>query len=131
MKHINLSSQIEILIFHATYVCLYNKSRTSHVILSLFCEIEWNLTELTTIGVTMAICCQLFCYMCMFIRFLVLWVVELIYRCGGEKECFVWSIKWLFPSLPPLLSTVYQCDGYLSSRERGGFMTGLSGFASH
>ena len=58
----------------------------------------------------MAICCQLFCYMCMFIRFLVLWVVELIYRCGGEKECFVWSIKWLFPSLPPLLSTVYQCD---------------------
>ena len=33
--------------------------------------------------------------------------------------------------LPCLLSTVYQCDGWLSSRVAWGLMAGLSGFASH
>ena len=56
-----------------------------------------------------AICCPWFCYICICIRFHVLWVVELIYRCGGTREHFVWSIKQLLPSpLPLYFSTVYQ-----------------------
>ena len=35
------------------------------------------------------------------------------------------------PPLPSLLSTVYQCDGCLSSWGVLGLMAGLSGFASH
>ena len=43
-----------------------------------------------------------------------LWVLELTYQCGGKKENFEWSVP------PPLLlSSVYQCDGYLSSLESG------------
>ena len=38
----------------------------------------------------------------------------------------MWSVKWFFvPSLShPLLSTVYQCDGCLSSLGRGGSWLG-------
>ena len=41
-----------------------------------------------------------------------------IHWCGGKKEQFVWKRKRFFP--PSLLSTVYQCDGCLSSRGCGG-----------
>ena len=46
----------------------------------------------------------------------VVWVVELIYRCGGKKEHFIRSVLVVFP---PLLSTVYQCEECLSSRGVG------------
>ena len=32
-----------------------------------------------------------------------LWVVVLMYQCGRMKEHCVWSMKWLFISLPPSL----------------------------
>ena len=38
-------------------------------------------------------------------------------QCGMKKEHFVYSALKFFPSfLLPLLSTVYQCDRYLSSQ---------------
>ena len=43
-----------------------------------------------------------------------------IHWCGGKKEQFVWKRKRFFPPSPSLLSTVYQCDGCLSSRGCGG-----------
>ena len=55
-----------------------------------------------------------FMSICPCMRFLMLWVLELTYQCGGKKENFEWSVP-----PPRLLSTVYQCDGYLSSRESG------------
>ena len=65
--------------------------------------------------------CQYFCYISTWITFLVLWVVELIHRCGRKKEHFMWSISQIFPPhFPPLLSIVHQCVGSLSSRRRGG-----------
>ena len=50
-----------------------------------------------------------------------------------EGALCVESLAVFVPSCPhPLFSTVYQCDGSLSSRGRGGFMARLlSGFASH
>ena len=47
--------------------------------------------------------------------------VGLFYQCGGKNEHYVWSIKVFFVLSPPqpLLSTVYECDGYLSSWGRG------------
>ena len=48
-------------------------------------------------------CCQWFCYICTCSGFLVLWVVEFIYRCGGKKVHFVWSV-WQFS---PLSSAFY------------------------
>ena len=55
-----------------------------------------------------------FMSICPRIGFLMFWVLELTYQCGGKKENFDWSVP------PPLLlSTVYQCDGYLYSRESG------------
>jgi len=50
-----------------------------------------------------------------------------------EAALCVESLAVFVPSCPhPLVSTVYQCDGSLSSRGRGGLMAGLlSGFASH
>ena len=53
-------------------------------------EVKYSLTELTT----RSDCSQLFsvvCYISAYIGFLVLWVVELIHRCGG-KEHFVCSV---------------------------------------
>ena len=43
---------------------------------------------------------------------------ELINLCGRKKEHSVWSVPRFFPHL--LLSTVYQCDRYLSLWVRGG-----------
>ena len=66
-----------------------------------FHEVKCNLIERTKlIGVTAAKnCCQWFCYICTCSGFLVLWVVEFIYRCGRKKVHFVWSIWQFFPSL--------------------------------
>ena len=52
-------------------------------------------------------------------------VTEVMYRCGGKKEHRVWNLQQFFTSLPsPLFSTVYQCDGYLSSLVCGGSWLG-------
>ena len=62
-------------------------------------------------------CCQWFCYTCTCVRFLVLWVVQLIYQCGGKKE---------HSYFPLFISVTGACllGGV-------GLMAGLSGFASH
>ena len=53
--------------------------------------------------------------------------------CRDEGALCVESLAVFVPSCPhPVVSTVYQCDGSLSSQGRGGLMAGLlSGFASH
>ena len=92
-----------------------------------FSYTEWNLTELTTWNQCgqYIIIISGFVNTCACIGFVVLWVVELIYWCGGKKEHFVWSIKQFFPSLPqppppPPLSTSNQCDKCPSSLRCGG-----------
>ena len=105
-----------------------------------FHEVKCNLIERPKlIGVTAAKnCCQWFCYICTCSGFLVLWVVEFIYRCGGKKVHFVWSVWQFFPSLLCFLlsnSVMYACliwgmaGG--SCLVCGVLMAGLSGFASH
>ena len=70
---------------------------------------------------------QWLCYTCACIGLVVLWVVDLIYWCGGNQENFVWSIQWSPPLLHPLLSAVYQCDRYpsISSLGYGGSWLGF------
>ena len=58
-------------------------------------------------------------------RILVLWVVELTYRGGGNKSILCGAFSGFFPVLPAsLLSTLCQCDGCLSSQRRGGSWLG-------
>ena len=68
----------------------------------------------------MANCCQWFGYILPCVGFLVLWVVELIGVLGRRSIlCGVLSSFSPTLSLLPLLSTVDQCDGCLSSQGSG------------
>ena len=48
----------------------------------------------------------------------------------GKRSILCGAFAGFFPPFSPPLSTVYQCDGCLSSRGMR-LMAGLSGFASH
>ena len=66
-------------------------------------EIKWSLPEL----ISRINCSQLLSvflvHTCAGVKFQMLWVGELIHRRGGKREHCVWSIKWFFTSLVPML----------------------------
>ena len=59
----------------------------------------------TQLGVTAAYCCPWFCYTCTWVAFLVPYIVERIYWCGGKKGAF--CVEPLAVIRPPLLSPLY------------------------
>ena len=54
-----------------------------------------------------------------------LWFVELVYRCGGKEEHFVWSVKLFSLPFPPLyFQFSCQFDRCLSFQGCGGSWLG-------
>ena len=63
------------------------------------------------------------CHNCAYVGFLLLWIVELICQCGRKYQQVLLSPL-------PLLSTVYQCDGCLSSQGCGGSWLGCQALSA-
>lgn len=96
-----------------------------------FNEVKGNFTELTTIGTTAAnFCCQWFHYIYACVRFLMLWVVELIFWLEEGAFCVECSAVFLLPPTPPTFYCllVRWVPVFVGAWE---LMGGLSGFASH